>query len=261
VTIAYDDLKNVSRRVSELDAAGVFAGTEFSFERVDESGSSSSSLRVIDPWGTVFYLTENPSAADPRGSQPGEISEGLAVTDLTVHVPPGTNFAGIGRFYERILGSAPTQIRDDSEEKSCCVVVPVGPTGQTLTFLSYERPDDKAISHVELSSAPPGVEGSSAGVSNHGVHISMYLADLRSVYEAADSLGLAYVNPRFKRRAHNLEEALRDCMFRCIDIVDPEAPHEGPIVQIEHEIRSVLKEDGSMYRSCPFDEIPEQCLK
>ena len=71
----------------------------------------------------------------------------------------------------------------------------------------------------------------------------------------ADALALAYVNYRFKRRAHNKEEALDQCMFRVIDVVDPDAPENGPIVQIEHEIRSCVKTDGSKYKSCPLREV------
>jgi hypothetical protein len=71
-------------------------------------------------------------------------------------------------------------------------------------------------------------------------------------------LNLIYVNPRFKRRAYTLEQAIDDCMFRCLDIVDPDSPENGIILQLEHEVRSVVQRDGSMYRSCPFNEIPNK---
>jgi hypothetical protein len=82
----------------------------------------------------------------------------------------------------------------------------------------------------------------------------MYVADLAATYQRAADLGVTYVNPRFSRRAYSLPEALNDCMFRCLDIVDPENIEQGPILQLEHEIRSVVKVDGTKYKSCPFDE-------
>lgn len=47
---------------------------------------------------------------------------------------------------------------------------------------------------------------------------------------------------------------------RLLDIVDPENVEAGPILKLEHEVRSVVKRDGSKYKSCPFDEIPECCV-
>jgi hypothetical protein len=88
----------------------------------------------------------------------------------------------------------------------------------------------------------------------------MYVANLEATYKRADALGVAYVNPRFKRRAYTLGEALDQCMFRCIDIVDPQNVEAGPILKLEHEIRSVIKPDGTKYKSCPFEDIPESCI-
>jgi hypothetical protein len=42
-------------------------------------------------------------------------------------------------------------------------------------------------------------------------------------------------------------------MFRVRDIVDPDCPEAGPIITLEHEIRSPLKQDGSKYKSCPLE--------
>jgi hypothetical protein len=110
--------------------------------------------------------------------------------------------------------------------------------------------DDKVVT-------PPGC---SKFLSNYGPHVSLYVADLVSCYRNADALGVVYVNPRFKRRAYTLEEAIDDCMFRCLDIVDPWQPGTV-ILRLEHEVRSVLKRDGTMYKSCPFDTIPDACAK
>ena len=48
-------------------------------------------------------------------------------------------------------------------------------------------------------------------------------------------------------------------MFRCLDIIDPLNVEDGPIIKLEHEIRSVIKRDGTKYKYCPFDTIPNGC--
>jgi hypothetical protein len=127
-----------------------------------------------------------------------------------------------------------------------------------LTFKT--NPSTTVESHIDLRDEAVEVpEGKSKYLSNYGPHVSMYVKDLPSTYKRADALGLVYVNPRFKRRAYTLDEAIDDCMFRCLEIVDPKNLDDGPIIKLEHEIRSVVKKDGSMYKSCPFDEIPPGC--
>jgi len=45
-------------------------------------------------------------------------------------------------------------------------------------------------------------------------------------------------------------------MFRVLDIVDPAAPRGAPpIMQLEHEVRSAVKADGTKYKSCPIDDV------
>jgi len=75
------------------------------------------------------------------------------------------------------------------------------------------------------------------------------------MFTRMEAKGLIFINPRFKRKARTLDEALDQCMFRVLDLVDPEDPEAGPIVQLEHEIRSPIKADGTKYKSCPFDDI------
>lgn len=136
------------------------------------------------------------------------------MSDLTIYTPVNCKLAGIARFYEQVLGAP---ILDSTAERC---VVSVGPK-QTLTFVPH--PDGHSdVSHDDLRddhvSPPPGCP---IFWSNYGPHISMYVANLPESYRKADSLGVVYVNPRFKRRAYNLEQAVDDCMFRCLDIVDP----------------------------------------
>ena len=83
----------------------------------------------------------------------------------------------------------------------------------------------------------------------------MYVDDLGAVYDRADALGLAFVNYRFKRRAHTKAEALDQCMFRVSTSSTPTRRRTVPIIQIEHEIRSCVKTDGSKYKSCPLREV------
>ena len=64
------------------------------------------------------------------------------------------------------------------------------------------------------------------------------------------------MNHRFKRRAYTKEEAVDQCMFRILDVVDPLHPEDGPIFRFEHEVRSFVTKDGKLYKSCPFFELP-----
>lgn len=51
-------------------------------------------------------------------------------------------------------------------------------------------------------------------VEHSDYHISMYISDLPATFGRANDLGLVFVNPRFTRQAHTLEEAIDQCMFR-----------------------------------------------
>ena len=39
-----------------------------------------------------------------------------------------------------------------------------------------------------------------------------------------------------------------------LDVVDPDDVASGPILRIEHEVRSCTKADGTKYKSCPIDQ-------
>lgn len=246
VTLTFPSIAQLLDRVD--DAMIAMKNTRFNVEQVV---SSLNELSVTDPWGTAFRIVECDDvekAKDSRGKQPGAKSEGVSLTDLTFNISASSNLSGIARFYEQVLGASTTSTDD-------CIVVNVGPR-QTLTFRRTDNHNNECeiINHAEL------VE-SNEGTMNYGAHISMYVADLSSTYDRAHKLGVTYVNPRFKRRAYNIDEAVDQCMFRLLDIVDPWDPDEGPILQLEHEVRSVTKRDGTKYKSCPFDEIPELCVK
>ena len=249
ITLSYPNLDGLRERYEDESIRSILDGTKF---QVEDNGNDGEML-ISDPWGSRFkVVAEEQGKKDVRGVQKGESSEGLAMPDLTVYVPPGSNFAGIGRFYEVVLG-APTLECGDS---FCSISV--GP-GQTLTFAAHPDGSEAKICHDDLRDEGE-IEGKPHYLSNYGPHISMYVADLRKSYDRANELDLCYVNPRFKRRSYTVEEAIDECMFRCLDIVDPEDVDAGPILKLEHEIRSVVKRDGSKYKSCPFDDIPEGCV-
>lgn len=268
ITLSYDDLRPMVERIDAATSAleGSMFGVTIMNEGFDDdsaNGQNVDALEVTDPWGSVFRIVKGtPEERDGRGQQPGAVSEGMAIRDILLYTPSGSNIAGIGRFYEQVIGAP---LLEDSPNKC---VVSVGPM-QTLTFVPKpkETSDQDStegaavIQHEDMRDdgvEPP--EGMPSFLSNYGPHISMYVADLSGSYKRADDLGLAYVNPRFSRRAYTLDQAIDDCMFRCLDIVDPADPAAGTIIRLEHEVRSVVKRDGSMYKSCPFNEIPDSCL-
>ena len=254
VTLVYPNLDAVWGRYE--DSLARLSGSKFKVEQSNDDES----LLVTDPWGSQFRLVEGTeSDNDARGRQPGDISEGFAMKDLTIHVPSDANLAGIGRFYEQVLGGQVAYADQDNN----MVQIQMGPM-QTLTFVP--KPSISIDTHVDLREEEidekdermpeecPGFLG------NYGIHISLYVADLPAAYQKAADLGVAYVNTRFSRRAYTLDQAVGDCMFRILSIVDPENAPAGPIIQLEHEVRSVIKRDGSKYKSCPFDAVPEGCV-
>jgi len=250
VTLAYPDLAPLKERIAHCQAA--LQGSQFGVQEEDNDEV----LVVTDPWGTPFRLVTG-GGRDSRGRQPGDgVSEGLGMRDLTIYCPDGSDMAAIGRFYEKVLG-APVLRQNDHE-----CVVDVGPQ-QTLTFCPHPMSTTTKVQHDDLRvegdaiANPEDDENVPSFPSNYGPHVSIYVRSLPVAYQAADALGLVYVNPRFKRRAYTLEQAAEQCMFRILDIVDPDTG--SLILKLEHEVRSVVKRDGSMYKSCPFDEIPEGC--
>ena len=248
VTLSFPDIIPLQQRLDEVKAR--LYGSRFRIKEINDE-----SMLVIDPWGTPFQLVRGDSGElDARGLQGGGPSEGMAIRDLTFYTTYNANMAGIARFYDQLMGCPILTVTTES----CCVSV--GPK-QTLTFQWH--PEKTAIVHhddLKDEQAEP-MDGYPSFLSNYGPHVSMYVTDLEATYRRLDALNLAYVNPRFSRKAYNLEQALDDCMFRCLDIVDPEDLAQGSILKLEHEIRSCLKRDGSKYKSCPFNKIPEQVVR
>lgn len=250
VTLVYSDLSALWGRFQNETIQKALQGSKFDMKVNDEDEGV---LLVIDPWGTKFrIISGNKSDRDTRGRQPGEVSEGLGMRDITIYTPIDCNLPGIGRFYEHVL-NAP--ILETTSERC---VVSVGPQ-QTLTFQIHpKRCSDFRHDDLRNDNVHPPRDCDKTYRSNYGPHLSVYVADLASSYRRADELGVVYVNPRFKRQAYSIEEAIDDCMFRCLDIVDPKQP-EKLILRLEHEVRSVVTRDGTKYKSCPFDSIPDAC--
>lgn len=252
ITLAFSSLEPFKERYDSFKN-GILKESLFHLEEVSFSGDNKIEyLQVTDPWGNDFRLVSDPELQykDSRGSQPGEQDEnGVAMIDLTLHVAPTSNFEGIGRFYEKVLG-APVL---SCTENSC--VIKVGPN-QSLSFVGKSHADGRVIQHESMVSTDEDDEYES----NYGPHVSMYVKDLRTAYRKAKEIGALYVNPRFKRRAFTEEEAADQCMFRCLDIIDPENVSDGAILRLEHEVRAVLTKTGDKYKSCPFIAVPEGCV-
>jgi len=247
LTLGYSSLDGVRARL----AAGVPAELTASAFSASELADGRRGLALTDPWGTPFHVLEG-VADDARSKQDnGEDAEARCLLDVTFRLPKATpprRLAGIGRFYEQVLGCRVAAL-DDSK----VVVAMGGPdraSGEPCQSLTYAAVSDKeAVQHEDLGQDDEGRP------LNRGAHISLYLDDLRGAYRRADALGLVYVNHRFKRRAYNEEEAVEQCMFRTLDIVDPEDVAAGPIVCVEHEVRSATRADGTKYKSCPLQQV------
>lgn len=248
ITLGFPDVqKLVNNYETNKDIKSALKGTKFDLKHLDMN-----TLNVIDPWGNKFIILNTDRSKDERGTQAGD-SLGVEMSDLLLNVPSDANMNGIARFYERILDTPVVRCEDDM------VVVSMGPY-QTLSFKKSDDPNDDINMHVDMRDEPENnPEGKPYYRSNYGPHVSIYISDIRGTYSRVKDLGGEYVNPRFSRKAYREDEVINDCMFRCLDVIDPENVDEGPIIRLEHEVRSVVKADGSLYKSCPFKIIPQGC--
>lgn len=100
VTLAYPTLKpfavdgeRYKRAQQEL------LGSRFSVDHTvgkNQDEQHNESLLVTDPWGSQIQIVTGDATRDrdPRGKQPGEVSEGLGMKELTIHVPQNAKFGG-----------------------------------------------------------------------------------------------------------------------------------------------------------------------
>ena len=253
ITLIHEDLSALMERYNDyLDGDEKFApltDSEFLVGVVDDT-----LMMVTDPWGNEFSImsTDDPEQdrASDIGAQPliegHEPSEGLKIEDLTVYIPHDANLEGIGRFYQHVLG-APA-IEELGSESS--ISISMGER-QTLTFQYHPDGPNTEVCHHDFSYDAQD----ETFPSNYGPHISLYVTDLGKAYQRAANLGVSYVNPRFKRRAYSEEEALDQCMFRLIEIIDPLDEDKEVILYLEHEVRSGKTRDGKKYKSCPLNEV------
>ena len=260
ITLVYDDIKVLMQRYNDyLDDDERFAplkDTEFLVGVADDM------MLVTDPWGSQFCIVSSDDPTEDRAAHVGAQptieghgpSEGLAMEELMAFVPHGANLEGIGRFYEFVLGAR--TIDDLSTDQSISIAMG---ERQTLTFAFHPDGSSAKVSHDDLSYDEPADEDSDRSLpvypSNHGPHISLYVTNLANAYSNAEKLGVLYVNPRFKRRAYTKDEAIDQCMFRLIDIVDPLDEKQEVILRLEHEVRSAKTRDGKKYKSCPLLEV------
>lgn len=235
ISIAYKSVEDLETVRNKLISAQntLLKTTAFTWsEREDE-------LLVTDPWGSHFRLLVDSDAEDPRGCQPGSKSLPVLIPDLTFYVNQNTDLTGISRFYRYVFDTPSLQQTSAHEVK--IVVSPF----QTLSF--RHTTEQRAVDHTELE-----IDSSGKVLANSGPHISLYVKDMPSCFKKAQELGGIFVNNRFKRQASNLEEAIDQCMFRLLDIIDPEDKSKRPLFRLEHEVRSIVNRDGSKYKSCPL---------
>ena len=235
ITVAYSS-GSFQRLGTKLEMAekSMLSDTRYSWEKL-----GSDQYVVSDPWGTQFRLIADDAAMDDRGVQPGESSKATLITDLNFNVPIDASLKGISRFYQHVF-DAPTLSMTDKEVRV------VASPFQTLTFTQGRN---KEIDHTELE-----MDDSGGIHANHGVHISVYVKNIKACFERAQTVSDIFVNKRFKRQAYTLEKTIDQCMFRILDIIDPQNIAAGPIVKLEHEVRSMTNKDGSKYKSCPFHQ-------
>ena len=200
VTLKYPSSSSLRALVSRAEENGVEA-------QYSDADPDHPIVTLFCPYGNRFVAEVG--LGDPRGYQ-AEAEKALCngISELTLHTKSSADLPSIAKFYTSVFGMTP----DVTPE---AVSVPFGPH-QKLTFiqgplLNSEYEDGK------------------------GPHISLYLNDLSSAWDNASALGLVYVNPRFKRKAATYEEAVDQCMFRVLDIVDPDTNRK--IMRLEHEIR------------------------
>lgn len=275
VTLAYendDAMLKLRKRLEVASSSYVLKSTQF------EWAAEGDEFIIKDPWGGVFKAVVDPDAVDIRGVQPGAVvvtqltqprpkfamaelihfcdgvyvgptSAPVGISDICIHVPVGCNLEGIGRFYEYTFATPSLRLWEMGDHPMISIVTS---PQQTLTFKACAKASDV------LAQAEKEVERDASGkiTVNHGPHVSLYLKDLPSSYWQAEKLGVLFVNNRFKRRAYTLEDAVDQCMYRCLHVVDPADPAAGPILQLEHEVRSITTRDGSMYKSCPLTKVP-----
>jgi hypothetical protein len=114
--------------------------------------------------GNTFVLSADAAATkDPRGTQPGDVSEGLGMQELRIHVEHSANLAGIARFYSELMGAHVSYSDGDAS-----VSVATSPLQQRLVF-----------------EAQP--EGAAVGPYS-GYHISIYIQDLESTFKVEHAI-------------------------------------------------------------------------
>ena len=111
IALAYEDLNVLIKSYWDfLHEAERFAPLKDT--KYHESLANGKML-VTKPWGNKFVLllSNHPeeSRAENLGAQPlikgHALSGGLKLENITIYVRHGANFAGIGRFYEYVLGA------------------------------------------------------------------------------------------------------------------------------------------------------------
>lgn len=235
-----EDLKKVLTAL--YDPPSVLKEEKSKFD-VKENGDGT--VLCTDFHGTRYLLHVDPLSEDDRGVQPGAEAAlpCAAISCLEVNVPQSASLEGISRFYDYCFGAPTTELTED------VIKIGISPK-QTLCFKRSEEPTPYSCPHDDVR------ELENEGIANYGAHISMYVHDFASAFKKSEELKASFVNHRFQRRAYTLEEAVDQCMFRTLNIVNPDDP-STVILKFEHEVRSMTTAEGKPYKSFPLTAMPE----
>jgi len=278
ITLHYADTASLEALAERL------AASAFACERDAAAGT----VTTACPWGNVFVAKVGPG--DPRGFQPGPVAAeqdgpvGIAAVELCVRDQAALD--GTRRFFETVL-DARTSVGDDGAVAIHCGphqdlrfrVGPVGPdayddgygphismcvTARLLLLLLVVLLRPRAAAAFTASTFTTTTTPLLLRLRllrTHSPRLSLrYVKDLSATWDRAVALGAEtiFASPRFKRKAYTKPQALEQCMFRTLSIVDP-AEDVAPgaartrVARLELEVRASTNEDGTKYRSYPFE--------
>jgi hypothetical protein len=179
--IVVPDLEALRARLDEVKPR--LSDTRFKWENEDKH------VAVTCPWG-------NSLRCHAPGPEWGDMTLGMPYVEFTVR--PGTA-AGIGRFYEEIIGAPATMVECRGQQAA---KVRIG--GNQLSFIFRETRDPI-----------PAYDGH---------HVAVYISDFGTPYRKLMDRGL------ISMESHDYE-------WRFIKIVDVDT--NEPLFEIEHEVRSM----------------------
>lgn len=233
----------------------ILRGTLFGIVKDDENERV---LTLRCPWGNLFHLygvddddklNNNGDASSssrkmvnlhaPGGAYgPHRMAvrgqPGIRYVELAC--PPGKTEA-VARFYREMLGCTVSLTTHPDQSTTPCAVVCVGP-GVHLVFVEQLSSSSSAVYQQTLERM-------------QGVHVCIYAADFRGIYQRLEERGLIWTNPRFVHldTCPTWSDAMASHTLRFRDIVDLDTGDK--IMELEHETRPLRH---GQYLKVPFYE-------